>query len=191
MRDHLLGFPPVLLALDARPSCDAIDVSLARDGWALGVPERIFSEGEDKWRHSQDRMRLRELLHFECVDWTLFGTCLYGVDKQPDITRRSESIEFECVDWTFAGTHLYGPDKQPDTTGPAPEVDDELSSRLSAHLATIKVGDKVRVIRSKNGAPAKFDQQSGIVEEANDSIAVRFEGEHSLWWYTKYELIKE
>ena len=159
--DYRLGFPPVLLALDARPSCDAIDVSLARDGWALGVPERIFSEGEDKWHYSQDRMRLRELLHFECVDWTLFAACLYGVDKQPDIT------------------------------GPAPEVDDELSSRLSAHLATIKVGDKVRVIRSKNGAPAKFDQQSGIVEEANDSIAVRFEGEHLLWWYTESELIKE
>ena len=229
--DYRLGFPPVLLALrDERPICDPY-TGLA-SGWALGVPVRIFSEGEDKWRDNPDRMRLRELLHFECVDWTLFATCLYGVDKQPDIT------------------------------GPAPEVDDELSSRLSAHFArtrvtaapaykvgdrvltrigyagldhqlalivkevraeshcahecllradredgkiedgwyafsdlepqaTIKVGDKVRVIRSKHGAPAKFDQQSGIVEEANDSIAVRFEGEHLLWWYTESELIKE
>ena len=60
--DYRLGFPPVLLALgDERPNYD---------DWQLGVPERIFSEGEDKWRHSQDRMRLRELLHFECFDWT-------------------------------------------------------------------------------------------------------------------------
>ena len=84
--NYRLGFPPVLLALDARPNCDAIDVSLARDGWALGVPERIFSEGEDKWRDNPDRMRLRESIEFECVDWTFAGTCLYGVDKQPDIT---------------------------------------------------------------------------------------------------------
>mgnify|MGYP000302400476 CR=1 FL=1 len=98
------------------------------DDWQLGVPERIFSEGEDKWRDNPDRMRLRELLHFECVDWTLFGTCLYGVDKQPD------------------------------TTGPAPEVDDELSSRLSAHFA------RTRATTPDADGWIAWDPHAGITE---------------------------
>ena len=192
MRDHLLGFPPVLLALgDERPNYD---------DWQLGVPERIFSDGEDKWRYSQDRMRLRELLHFEILDWTFAGTCIYGVDKQPDTT----APRYKVGDRVLTHIGYAGLDHQlalivkevRECLLRADREDGKLEDGWYAFSdlepqATIKVGDKVRVIRSKNGAPAKFDQQSGIVEEANDSIAVRFEGEHLLWWYTESELIKE